>query len=108
MRNVVHRACILTDVELIEPEILQLTDDDQPSGTRSATTADGKASDSRALPDHWLESELAEIEREIILAAIKKFGNRTVVAKKLGVSPRTLFNKVRQYRDGESGQSKAA
>ena len=51
-----------------------------------------------ALPDIPLRALLAEVEREAIaraLAASK--GNRTRAAERLGISRRTLFEKIREY-----------
>lgn len=43
--------------------------------------------------------KLADIEREAILIALYRFrGNRTQTAKALGVSLRTIRNKIDQYR----------
>jgi DNA-binding NtrC family response regulator len=48
----------------------------------------------------WLVgSALAEIERELILHTLTRHrGNRTRAAGVLGISLRTLRNKIRQYR----------
>jgi DNA-binding NtrC family response regulator len=88
LRNVIHRGCVLADDRLITPEQLALpeqTPRDEPP--------------SNQLPEHWLHTELADIERQIITAAIERFGNQRVAAEKLGVSPRTLTNKIRKYRE---------
>ncbi|NND98987.1 MAG: sigma-54-dependent Fis family transcriptional regulator [Pirellulaceae bacterium] len=90
LRNVIHRACVLSDTELIQSEHLQLPE----MAIESAAAA---------LPEQWLHTELAELERQIITAAIEKFGNQRVVAEKLGVSPRTLSNKLRIYREDDDG-----
>ena len=43
---------------------------------------------------------LAEIEKQAILAAMKaKKGNRAEVVELLGISIRTLRNKLQEYRD---------
>jgi DNA-binding NtrC family response regulator len=90
LRNVIHRACILTDQALIDENCLQLMADvTEPKRGRLQ------------LPEEWLATELADIERQVIVAAIKKYGNQRVVAEKLGVSPRTLTNKIRRYREQE-------
>lgn len=94
LRNVIHRACILADTELIPAELLCLDRWDDDSELKHESE-----SSSRELPRRWLETELAEIEREVILAAVDKYGNQRVVAEKLGVSQRTLTNKMRQYRE---------
>ena len=92
LRNVVHRACILSESDLIGESVLDLCSGGQLEETPSP--------DSR-LPERWLQTELAEVEREIIVAAIDRYGNRRIVAEKLGVSPRTLTNKIKQYRQDE-------
>ncbi len=47
----------------------------------------------------WDGSPLEAIEREVILAALRRhFGNRTHAAAALGVSVRTIRNKLRAYR----------
>ena len=86
LRNVVHRACILTtrpliDVEFVEPLC------NEPDGM-----AGGK------LPECWLQTKLADIEKQIILAAMQKFGNKRIVSEKLGITTRTLTNKLKLYR----------
>ena len=41
---------------------------------------------------------VAEVERDLILATLKHcFGNRTRAANLLGISIRTLRNKIREY-----------
>ena len=90
LRNVIHRACILCDGQLIDEQHLDLPVE-CPDHTASR----------QPLPEQWLHTDLAEIERQIILAALDKFGNRRVVAEKLGVSPRTLTNKIRRYRESD-------
>ncbi|MEM8733681.1 MAG: sigma-54 dependent transcriptional regulator [Planctomycetota bacterium] len=94
LRNVIHRACILTETELIPPELLNLDRWNEISKEERSEELP-----SNELPHRWLETELAEIEREVILAAVEKYGNQRVVAEKLGVSQRTLTNKMRQYRE---------
>ena len=90
LRNVVHRACILVEQEWIQEDELQLGDVESKVDTKSS---DGD------VPAQWLDMELAEIERRVILACIRKYGNQRVVAETLGVSARTLTNKMRRYRE---------
>lgn len=83
LRNVVHRACVLADTREIDEIDLQL-----PSHCGSEA----------AVPLNWLERPLEETERQIILAALSRDESQQVVAKKLGISPRTLTNKLQRYR----------
>lgn len=87
LRNVVHRACILTTRPLIDVSCLE--------PLQSNTRVEEKT----GLPEMWLQTKLADIEKQIIVAAIDKYGNKRIVAEKLGVSTRTLTNKLRIYRE---------
>ena len=88
LRNVVHRACILTNQPLIDVPTLGALDDEDAAVANS-------------LPEQWLQTKLADIEKQIILAAIKRFGNNRIVADKLGISTRTLTNKLKIYRESD-------
>jgi DNA-binding NtrC family response regulator len=91
LRNLIHRACILTTQPLIDVDCLG------PLGAHSLTRKPV------AMPDQWLHTKLADIEKQIILAACQKYGNKRVVAEKLGVSTRTLTNKLKIYREQSEG-----
>jgi DNA-binding NtrC family response regulator len=88
LRNVIHRACVVAEHPRITVDDLGLPE-----------VHAAHESQREPLPEHWLHTHLEEVERQIIVAALNKFGNRRVVAEKLGVSPRTLTNKLRRYRD---------
>ncbi|QEG23359.1 Transcriptional regulatory protein ZraR [Mariniblastus fucicola] len=91
LRNLVHRACILTTQSLIDVDCLDsLKSSSAPSQPVS-------------MPDQWLHTKLADIEKQIIIAALQKYGSKRVVAEKLGVSTRTLTNKLRIYREQSDG-----
>ncbi|MEM7454255.1 MAG: sigma-54 dependent transcriptional regulator [Planctomycetota bacterium] len=93
LRNVIHRACVLSTSPLIGIECIE--------PLRSSGNSEP------GLPEEWLQMKLAELEKRIILAAIEKYGTKRVAAEKLGVSPRTLSNKIRIYRE-TNDQSEAA
>ena len=91
LRNLVHRACILTTHPLIDVDCLEtLQTNSRPIKPTS-------------MPDQWLQTKLADIEKQIIIAALEKYGNKRIVAEKLGVSTRTLTNKMRIYRNDSNG-----
>ncbi len=91
LRNLVHRACILTTRPLIDIDCLD--------ALKRHSTPIKPAS----MPEQWLQTKLADIEKQIIVAALQKYGNKRVVAEKLGVSTRTLTNKLRIYREESDG-----
>ncbi|QEF98848.1 Nitrogen fixation protein VnfA [Stieleria maiorica] len=114
LRNVIHRACVLADGPRIGVEHLGLPESEIPCDQRrdrdrgrdEAPQGDGDVD--TVLPEHWLHTHLEEVERQIITAAIDHFGNRRLVAEKLGVSPRTLTNKIKRYRELDGEDRKAA
>lgn len=86
LRNVILRSCILSAGETIEsldlPAALSEVEDD-----------------SEELSGSLRELTLEEIERRVILHRLEIFqGNKVEAAAALGVTPRTLRNKVAQYR----------
>jgi DNA-binding NtrC family response regulator len=96
LQNVIERAVILaSDGEDLQPEHLGFV----PSGPVAGTSGD------EIVP-------IAELEKRQILHAVEKCGgNRTQAAKKLGISIRTLRNKLHEYGVGakeEAGEEEEA
>jgi DNA-binding NtrC family response regulator len=82
LRNVIHHACVLACGDCIEPR-------DLPVLREAATPAQ--------LPSS--RHTLAEVERQIILDTLREVGgNKTAAALRLGVTVRTLQNKLKKYR----------
>ncbi len=112
LRNVIHRACVLSDGPRISVEHLGLPERADAVDQRDSRGAEDGAQDGadqrEPLPERWLHTHLEDVERQIITAAIDRFGNRRLVAEKLGVSPRTLTNKIKRYRESPGGGRKAA
>lgn len=81
LRNVIHRACILTAGSRIRAEDL--------GGLQELTSTQN-------IPTG---QTLAEIERVVILRTLREVGgNKTAAAQRLGVTTRTLLNKLKRYR----------
>jgi DNA-binding NtrC family response regulator len=79
LRNVVHRACILAKGTEIGPHDLPALETAPPD----------------ILP---MPQTIAEMERQLILATLRETGgNKTAAAQKLGVTARTLLNKMKAY-----------
>ncbi|MBI1833099.1 MAG: sigma-54-dependent Fis family transcriptional regulator [Planctomycetes bacterium] len=85
LRNVIQHACAVAQDERIDVA-------DLPELPRSSVLLGRKAAQT-----------LAEIERDAILETLREFGgNRTAAAARLGVTPRTLHNKLKLYRQSEA------
>ena len=83
LRNVIHHACVLVRGERIEAGDLPPLRDPAPVSFSSGS-----------------KQTLAEIERQIILDTLREVGgNRTAAALRLGVTVRTLQNKLKRYRE---------
>ncbi len=88
LQNVIERLVVLNQSGLIlDRDVLPCL------GTRSGSTVTAGASGALAL-----EESVAGAEKAAILSALEASdGNRTHAAKALGISRRTLHNKLRQY-----------
>lgn len=85
LRNAIQRACVECD-----GSVLTSIDPGQES----------TAAASSSLPNDFLTLPLDEIERQIILKRIERFrGNKTEAANALGVTARTLRNKIARWRE---------
>ncbi|MEA1968752.1 MAG: sigma-54 dependent transcriptional regulator [Thermodesulfobacteriota bacterium] len=92
LENIIHRAVLLADKENIEPEDLLM---------------DGIPANKESLPDHEASScnmepgSLRKMEEKMIFHTLDSTeGNRTHAAKILGISVRTLRNKLNEYKQG--------
>ena len=85
LKNVVQRAFILSsDVLTIEEHLSDLS-------TKKPTMHEGFLNFSVGTP-------LADAQREIILATLKHFsGNKRLTAEALGISLKTLYNRLKEY-----------
>jgi len=90
LKNTVLRFCILANSDVVDHVDLPSVPDVICFQTDAATSE---------LPVLFENLSLAEIERQVILHRLRIFrGNKTDAAAALGVTPRTLRNKVSHYR----------
>lgn len=101
LENTLHRAVLLSDGEVVDVDAIALPDgttlsDAAPPATVSARAAEAAETASRAL----VGRTVADVERELILTTLDHvLGNRTHAATILGISIRTLRNKLNLYAD---------
>lgn len=116
LQNVIERAVILCDGHIIEPEHLNISTHigakespavviaenekyTPPSKSEVHFPTSSPRTESTHTDDKDSPASLEEVMRQHILAVLKKFNwNRTKAAKALGISIRTLRNKLHEYR----------
>jgi two-component system, response regulator FlrC len=99
LENIMHRAVLIARGDQIGPEaigvghenvVLNATQSIQQSAAPAAPTA----------ADQMVGKTVAEVEKDLIVRTLDKcLGNRTHAANILGISIRTLRNKLKQYTD---------
>lgn len=92
LENTIHRAVLISQGNEIEDNHIFLTH--APSNDNE--TAENTLSDST---DQLIGSSVAEVEKQLILKTLDHcIGNRTQAANILGISIRTLRNKLNEYK----------
>ncbi|TMB00526.1 MAG: sigma-54-dependent Fis family transcriptional regulator [Deltaproteobacteria bacterium] len=92
LKNAVHRAFILADEE-IAPEHIPLLRAHAQNGPEAGAPAAG------GMVQLKVGCPLAEAERRLILATLDEHGgNKEKTAKALGISLKTLYNKLNRYK----------
>lgn len=94
LENAIHRAVLLANGETIDPEAIVLGPPESGLGRATGSRAEGTAS----VEPVTVGTTLADMERSLIIDTLQHcLGNRTHAATVLGISIRTLRNKLRQY-----------
>ena len=89
LRNTIARAVILSHHTYVEPEHISFTLRPQ---------AEGSLSPARQAPGATLAETLQQVEREMIVQALRESGdNRSEAARKLGLSRQQLYRKLEEY-----------
>ena len=84
LENILERAMIFAEGDVLQVDDLELRD----------TSPDNRGTDSSAAGGRTLK----ELERDSILAALHRWeGNRSKAARELGISRRTIINKIQEY-----------
>ncbi len=95
LKNALDSAAVLARGDSIGPEDLGPLGParEAPAG-RAAEAAPGGAAESLTIP---VGSSLADAERALILAAVRRFPTKAEAAQALGIGLRTLYTKLRAY-----------
>jgi DNA-binding NtrC family response regulator len=107
LENTMHRAILLSQKDEIEPEAIMLSGQglspESASPAAIATQAvSGKPVENGGSPASLVGRTVADVERDLIIDTLQHcLGNRTHAANILGISIRTLRNKLKLY--SESG-----
>jgi DNA-binding NtrC family response regulator len=94
LRNAVERIHILAQGDVIRPDVLPLSNGASSTGNG----ASGESIESGSL-QVAVGSSIAEVERRLILATLEQLcGDKRATAEKLGISLKTLYNRLNVYR----------
>jgi len=96
LENAMHRAVLVGTGNTLGPEAIMLTPVRAEDGARTGETSGERAANIAGL----VGRTVAEVEKELILDTLSHcLGNRTHAANILGISIRTLRNKLKLYAD---------
>jgi DNA-binding NtrC family response regulator len=92
LENIIHRAVLLAESDLIEPKDLLINQSELTQVAQAPSSVDS--------PMDTEPSSLKEMEEKMIFKTLDQTaGNRTHAAKILGISVRTLRNKLNEYKE---------
>lgn len=100
LENTLHRAVLLASSDIIDPEAILMPDGSGLTDIAGDSVATQAAQTAESLTRAMVGRTVADVERELILDTLGHcLGNRTHAANILGISIRTLRNKLNQYTD---------
>src|SRR6478735_12259278 len=101
LENTLHRAVLLSGGEIIGPDAISMPDGTGLSEVVAmASVATQAAQTAETISRAMVGRTVADVERDLILDTLDHvLGNRTHAANILGISIRTLRNKLNQYSD---------
>ncbi|MDB5563281.1 MAG: flbD [Hyphomicrobiales bacterium] len=101
LENTLHRAVLLSPGEIIGPDAISMPDGTGLTDTVKAhSLASQLAQTAETMSRSLVGRTVSDVEREMILDTLDHvLGNRTHAANILGISIRTLRNKLNQYAD---------
>lgn len=98
LENTLHRAVLLTSGLEIGPDALMTPDGQRLDSAPQSAAASHAAAAAEQVTRAFVGRTVADVERDLILETLKHcLGNRTHAANILGISIRTLRNKLNEY-----------
>ncbi len=100
LENTLHRAVLLSNGEVIGPDAILMPDGTGLEETVADSVASQAARTAQSVAQTLVGRTVADVERDLILDTLDHvLGNRTHAANILGISIRTLRNKLNEYAD---------
>ena len=100
LENAIHRAVLLSTGDEIEEFAIRLPDGAPMSSAPGAETARAASMAAEAASRAFVGQTVAAMEQQLIIDTLSHcLGNRTHAANILGISIRTLRNKLKEYTD---------
>ena len=101
LENAIHRAVLLSVGPEINEDAIRLPDGKPMSGADAGSQAASRAAQAAdAAARSFVGHTVAEVEQQLIIDTLSHcFGNRTHAANILGISIRTLRNKLKEYSE---------
>lgn len=97
LENAMHRAILMSVEDELEPDAIHLTTSEF---TQKHNPVEASAIENAAGVETLVGRTISEVEQDMILNTLDHcLGNRTHAAKILGISIRTLRNKLNQYKE---------
>ncbi|MFH0299238.1 sigma 54-interacting transcriptional regulator [Bradyrhizobium sp. 31Argb] len=101
LENTIHRSVLMAQGDEIGPEAIVTPDGDRLDLARTAPAVAHATLAAEQVTRALVGRTVADVERDLILETLKHcLGNRTHAANILGISIRTLRNKLNEYADG--------
>jgi DNA-binding NtrC family response regulator len=116
LENAMHRAVLLSTGAEVEEFAIRLPDGAPMPASPAAETARAASIAAESVSRAYVGQTVAAVEQQLIIDTLSHcFGNRTHAANILGISIRTLRNKLKEYSDAgvsvpppQQGQASAA
>jgi two-component system response regulator FlrC len=101
LENTIHRAVLMSSGDEIVADAIMSPDGDRLDTNRTPAAVVHATLAAEQVTRALVGRTVADVERDLILETLKHcLGNRTHAANILGISIRTLRNKLNEYADG--------